>query len=338
MRILDVDLQKVLMNMSDAQIDVFFELIKLMRVHGMDHFKEVPNDVGYFYFFTKELRTAAEKIVKSDLSDSLDDERLLQDELDKTTDENEKFFLRDFMNNHRRFMSKNSIEKLVDRVKLMKKREKYAEQFKNMSLAEIEKKSSTFWAKIGQEHYIPNISSQAGVDEYEKHLEELQSVDPEYGINAYEKTAIEELMTKRAFARELVANIPIKKFRGYKRSFENAGFEPYSISFNSVIKNLVGENLDYELEVIDLGEAFDEREKQLETQKNKSFFEKLKNFFRSFGKKKNEVKALPEATIVEKKDDFMQSISVSQDQIRKKDNLEQSVTRTERDNEGKDHR
>lgn len=175
-----------------------------------------------------------------------------------------------------RHIDKDSIDSLIRRTQLMRQGEGFAKQFTSMSSQEIN-----------------NLLS---YDESLKlHDSTKYSIDPAYGISNLDKWNILRVMQTQAYTRELVSQIPPKEFQKIKNRFEHLRNGGYS-DISTMAKEVFGQEFDLgkyksRMQMIDLAEAFNEREKEQAHKSQNNIFAKIKNLFNRFRSGK---KALPE--------------------------------------------
>lgn len=192
-----------------------------------------------------------------------------------------------------RSMPLQDIEELVKYVATMKKGAKYAEQFSSMTSEQISDYIS----------YSPEVNVEVA---------KLAQVDPQYGIDYYEKRRVLEYLK----VEELVSKIPEKIFEERKRKFEgmrNNPGETYELSINekkafvnSILDGGIKEVELNNLNLVTIAEAFEARETELQIPKKVGIFARIKAFFN-----RRKQPSLPEpkkGTGQNKRNDLLESI------------------------------
>jgi len=279
MRILDIELQDILNNMSQEELDKLDKALYDVKRNSMHSIN--INEL----FDSEHVQQAIEKAGRPDLSNNIDDDKAISEIKNEDEKMIKKAIRAPIMPGGAprsvRSIPEKSIKNLIRRAKVMNSGAKYMEGLKGKSLEELE----------AIEHK-QSMSS-----------EEKNKIDPKYGINEFDKREIEYIMKAKAYAKEVVTRLPEKQFGEIKSRFENMRNEPgksYSDpmdemreSFNSLFGEGIMLSMEGNLQMVDLAEAFDGREKKMEAKQQSNFFNKIKSFFKSFGKKKDSQKALP---------------------------------------------
>lgn len=170
-----------------------------------------------------------------------------------------------------RSMPLQDIEELVKYVATMKKGAKYAEQFSSMTSEQIS-------------DYI-SYSLEVNVE-----VAKLAQVDPQYGIDYYEKRRVLEYLKVGKKVEELVSQIPESSFKERKRKFEEMRNNPRKFFYeflsdekkafvNSILDGGIKEVELNDLNLVTIAEAFEARETELQTPKKVGIFARIKAFF-----------------------------------------------------------
>ncbi len=298
MRIVDLDLKEA---MQDLSVEALEKIEN--NLHG-DVYDLCGKWTSYEdpRIYTSALKKVIEQYRKSEgLSEfeGLDDKK----EHEKIEDANERFKAD---NSVERSMPDYDVKKQARQMATLKRGGVYTQEFSGKSLEELEEEShdlsDSFWGASGEKKSVK---------------------DPVYGLDFYEKKRVLGYLINKARVREAVARIPAKELSLRKEKFEEARQYPkclYPNDFNEIeaIYSLVfGDELAPDLEsstIVDIGEAFEEREKELQASKKVGLFAKLKNFFTRRNQKR-----LPVLTTVEEKNvnerntekDFRRNIRVT---------------------------
>ena len=259
MRVLDVDLQEALDKMNESELGRLLE--KAAKQFGMSDLID-----------SKVLQQAVETVAGPDIAKIINDDSAISE----IPDEYERFVAQSLRAEFgpQRTIDQRSIRSLINRTKLMNSGKRFAEKFTSMSSKEIS-------------DYLHDESLKL-------HDSTKYSIDPAYGISNLDKHNILRVMQAKAYAKELVSQIPAKEFQKAKNSFElrrNSGSE--NIEF--MVKDVLGQEFDIfmagDIKMIDLAVAFNEREKE---QAHNNIFTKIKNLFNNLRTGRDKKKALPQ--------------------------------------------
>lgn len=318
MRILDVELQSVLNEMSQEELDNLENTIENAKADvGLRRIGSVVESINPFFngdFLAEQVKS----VVGDDRAAVIDDEKAYNDITDvddKLREEGYRVLSFGMYGKTVRKISFDSVRMLIRRAKIMNRGRKFSEKFTKMTSKEI------------HEYRMYNKSWRGPEDK-------KNDIDEKYGINFYDKCEIFNIMQAKAFARELVADIAEDKFYDTKNIFEDVRNHPKTIytfhydELKGIFSYVFGENqgmvLSSDLALADFAEAFDERAKEIERKKNSkaNIFKKIKNFFTR--KKKSETKALPEGNSNDTRDNYLKSIKVDQKGMKRENNIEKS--------------
>lgn len=191
-------------------------------------------------------------------------------------------------------------KKIINRAELMNPGKKFISEMSGMSKEQLDK------------YYRDKISK--------KMLDDSKyTTDSKYGISTIDKANIIRILKGKAEVKEMVNQLPKKDFKSVKEKFEYLRNNP-KYMYNSankelkeIIKDVFGkEDFEYlnECAIVDFGEAFDAREKELLPKEKKGFFAKIKNLFT-----KQKQKALPEGKEIASEKDSRQEEFMSRIKI-----------------------
>lgn len=262
MRTLDVDFEKVLRQLSNEQLDGLIE-----RVNKEFLWKDTTRDV---YINTEKLKEIVKDVCGQEIGKILSDE----DAIKAVTDKDEKGKIEASAMVYEalgedpsfRMISEGEIKALIGRAKIMNKGAKFAQNFAGMSSKQIEDLS------LYDEKYS-----------FRQNDGRKYEIDPEYGINLYEKHDIFEILIAQAKAKEFVNQIPPKDVAESKKKFESVKNRPIVAYMfaeqesREILKNVFGVGeLDFHMLPVDIENALEDRSKEIE---NKSISNKIKNMF-----------------------------------------------------------
>lgn len=262
MRTLDVDFEKVLRQLSNEQLDGLIE-----RVDKEFLWKDTTRDV---YINTEKLKEIVKDVCGQEIGKMLSDE----DAIKAVTDKDEKGKIEASAMVYEalgedpsfRMISEGEIKALISRAKIMNKGAKFAQNFAGMSSKQIEDLS------LYDEKYS-----------FRQNEGRKYEIDPEYGINLYEKHDIFEILIAQAKAKEFVNQIPPKDVAESKKKFESVKNRPIVAYMfadqenRGILKNVFGVGeLDFHMLPVDIENALEDRSKEIE---NKSISNKIKNMF-----------------------------------------------------------
>lgn len=308
MRILDVDLQNVLSKLSREELDLVEKEVSRKRFS----LKSGSTWSGANPFYnTDDLREAVANAIGSDRASVIDDDKAIADIKDEE-EKNWESACRDVADSYGRKTSvrkipKYAIESLIGRAKIMNKGQAYLNDMSGLSYEELQKLdpiSDSMTRTSGDQRYV---------------------IDPKYGINAFEKSNILEILRAKAGVQEYVNNMPTKGFSSIKKQFEesrnNASmmYERPQEEERATLNRLFGNDdsterrrIEDHINMADIYEAFEEREKSISSKTNNGLFAKIKSFFSSL-KKGKKVEALPEGrdSVKLERDEFLASTKIS---------------------------
>ncbi len=297
MRIIDVELEQLFKELSDDELAKFWHLANSPVFNSSDSRHHINS-----FYYSEDIHKLLEKIGRSELVSRIDDDKAISDIQDEKEKERA-IFTQGTNKEPVRRIPEETMKNLISRARAMNPGAKFAEQFIGKSIDEIDYKI-----------------------DYSMSEEEKQRVDPQYGINEYDKIKVRDIMKAKAYAKSVVGNISSKQLGDIKKRLEgwrNSGlhYEFSNYEIKDMMKNIFGEELpieqEYNIQMVDFMDAIDEKmqEKSKETQYKSGIIEKLKNFFRNLVKGKK-TKALPEGkgNNTSERDAFINSVSVSPDQ------------------------
>ena len=313
MRILDVDLQNVLSKLSREELDLVEQEVSKKRFSLKSG--SLGIDTNPFYS-TDDLREAVANAIGSDRASAIDDDKAIAD----IKDEDEKNWAsvnRDVTDSFGRKSSvrkipKFAIESLIGRAKMMNRGQAYISSISGLSYDELQKLD-------------PISDAMKGPSGDQRH-----TTDPKYGINAFDKSNILDILKAKAELQKYVNNIPKSEFGGLRKQFEESRNNP-SMSYESpqaeeiaMLNTLFGKDesigrikIQNYINMVDIYEAFEEREKSIGSKTNNGIFAKIKSFFSSL-KKSKKVEALPEGrdSAKSERDEFLASTKVSPEEAK----------------------
>lgn len=308
MRILDVELQQII-----DQLD-YNELEKLKKaisdIENDRIYRQGISDIDVIqnpFINTDELRNLVEAYFGSEKAKVIDDDKAIDDIADKEERESALLQRQPLMPGKNkkpvRVIPEESAYQLIRRAKIMNPGKEYAERFAKMSYEEI-KNHRLYDESVKLDHNT------------------RFNVDLKYGISAADKHEVLKIMEAKAYAREMVSQIPKKQFKSVKRNFEELRNNPHmhysrtNTEIEAITEKVFGKECDMnyaaELNMVDFALAFDDRAKELETKSKNGIWSKIKNFFA----RDKKVKALPEGKVEANKDsknEFLTGINVSPD-------------------------
>lgn len=288
MRVLDVDLKDALDNMNRNDLDRLLDLNGVIRAlekatPSVQHeeYKRLVNAEGAEAIDSKILQDCIGAVAGSDIARIINDDSAINE----IPDEIERWAANTSREpsspgeppSPARHIDKKSIVSLIRRTQLMRQGEGFAKQFTSMSSQEI--------------HNLLSYDESLKLHDSTKY-----SIDPAYGISNLDKRNILRVMQTQAYTRELVSQIPPKEFQKIKNRFENLR-NGGNGDIKFMTKEVFGQEIDLQskgmdrMQMIDLAEAFNEREKEQAHKSQNNIFAKIKNLFNRFRSGK---KALPE--------------------------------------------
>lgn len=291
MRLLDVDIEKLLNELSIDELYKFTE--------------NMPEICS-----TQKIKKQLIQIEREDLNNLINDEKAVYDIKNiKAKREQEENLKRAGKTGSIRSISEKEAKFLVNRAILMRKGKKFYDEIKNKSNEDIE--------KLKQQLSINSVKNK------------MYKNDLFYGISDEEKIEIINNIEAKRDVQALVDNIPEKKFANAKSQFEeNCRLTGGNFAREKHIKDLLNiflgastETVSY-IAIVDIANAFSTREKTTEIQSKlaKEAIKKEKKlgfFARIFNRFKRKNKTLPQGISEEQvsnKNNFKEDLNVPVDQ------------------------